>query len=310
MEETIKGKHEMEETNTIKGIEVIAYKGMNSDMSCRGFQYEIGETYKTDKAKLCECGFHACLNPREVLDYYEQNEDTRYFKVKLSGEITKCSMWDTNVAATEITILEEIPSDKFLTNTEWWKNENVLDLLYWSDGLARVGLKDKYNLIDKQGKIFSEQWFEWLGIFHDGFAKVQRKEDKQYNFIDKDGKFLSEKWFDWVDDFKDGFAVVEKNIGLRNFIGKDGKLLSEQWFSDAHSFNDGLAVVQRGDYKYNFIDKDGNFLSKKWFNWVDDFYDGVTRVQRGDGKFIKIDKTGKLIKNCNRIWKKLIKILQ
>ena len=37
----------MEET--IKDIEVIAYKGMNSDMSCRDFQYKIGKTYKTNK---------------------------------------------------------------------------------------------------------------------------------------------------------------------------------------------------------------------------------------------------------------------
>ena len=71
MEETIKGKHEMEET--IKGIEVIAYKGMKSDMSCKGFQYEIGRSYKTDKVELCECGFHACLNPIDVLYYYPKD---------------------------------------------------------------------------------------------------------------------------------------------------------------------------------------------------------------------------------------------
>ena len=64
---------------TIKGIEVIAYKGMNSDMSCKGFQYEIGKTYKTDKAELCKCGFHACLNPLDVLDYYPKYKASRYF---------------------------------------------------------------------------------------------------------------------------------------------------------------------------------------------------------------------------------------
>ena len=62
----------METTNTIKGIEVIAYKGMKSDMTCKGFQYEIGKTYKTDKAELCNCGFHACLNPIDVLEYYHK----------------------------------------------------------------------------------------------------------------------------------------------------------------------------------------------------------------------------------------------
>ena len=118
----------MEETNTIKGKEVIAYKGMNSDMTCKGFQYEIGKTYKTDKVKLCECGFHACLNPRDVLDYYLEEYGSRYFKVLLSGEITKCGSVDTKVAATEITILEEITDNfnKIIATTEWWKNDNVL----------------------------------------------------------------------------------------------------------------------------------------------------------------------------------------
>lgn len=145
----------METTNTIKGIEVIAYKGMNSDMSCSDFKYELGKSYKTDKAELCNCGFHACLNPRDVLPYYEQYKGSRYFKVKLSGEIAKCGYFDTQVAATEITILEEITNFwEVIKITEWWKNENVLDLLYFSDGLARVQRKDgKWNFIDKNGKI-------------------------------------------------------------------------------------------------------------------------------------------------------------
>ena len=282
---------------TIKRKEVIAYKGMNSDMTCKGFQYEIGKTYKTDKAELCECGFHACLNPLDVLDYYPKYLSSRYFKVKLSGEITKCSMWDTNVAATEITILEEIPSNKFLTNTEWWKNEIVLDLLYYSDGFARVkNCERQYNFIGKDGKILSEQWFAWVDDFKDGFAVV-KNEDYVYNFIDKQGKILSEKWFEKAFDFNEGFAVVEKPIGLRNYIDKDGKLLSNEWFNNAHSFHDGLAKVQRSDKQYNYIDEKGKFLSNEWFNYLDDFCEGFARVQRTNGECCKIDKSGKLYKD-------------
>ena len=248
----------MEET--IKDIEVIAYKGMNSDMTCRGFHYEIGKSYKTDKVKLCECGFHACLNPIDVLEYYPRYYSSRYFKVKLSGEITKCGMWDTNVSATEITILEEIPSDKFLTNIEWYKNEIVLDLLYFSDGFARIkNCERKYNFIDKQGKLLSEKWFDWAEDFEDGFAVV-KNEDYVYNFIDKQGKFLSEKWFEKAFDFNEGFAVVEKTIGLRNFIGKDGKLLSDEWFDWAEDFEDGFAVVRRTNGERAKIDKTGKLI--------------------------------------------------
>ena len=288
----------METTNTIKGKEVIAYKGMNYDITCKGFRYEVGKTYKTDKVELCEIGFHACLNPIDVLDYYPKYLSSRYFKVKLSGEITKCSMWDTNVAATEITILEEIPSDKFLTNTEWWKTENVIDLLYFSDGLARVNnCERQYNFIDTKGKLLSKQWFEWAEDFKEGFAVV-KNEDFVYNFIDKKGKFLSEKWFEKAFDFNEGFAVVEKTIGLRNYIDKYGKILSDEWFNNAHSFHDGLAKVQRRDGLWNFITKDGKIISEEWFRYVDYFdeYD-LAVVQRTNCECCKIDKTGKLIKD-------------
>ena len=250
----------MEERNTIKGIEVIAYKGMKSDMSCRGFQYKIGKTYKTDKVEFCKCGFHACLNPRDVLDYYSQSIKSRYFKVKLSGKITKCNEFDTNVAATEITILEEIPSDKFLTNTEWWKNENVLDLLYYSDGFARVRRGDGlWNFINKDGKLLSNEWFEWTDDFNEGFARLQRS-DELYNFIGKNGKILSDEWFYWVDIFNNGFARVQRGNDLRNFIGKNGKILSDEWFIDAHSFKDGLAIVQRTNGEWAKIDKTGKLI--------------------------------------------------
>ena len=213
----------MEET--IKGKEVIAYKGMEIDMTCKGFQYEVGKTYKTDKVKLCERGFHACLNPKNLFGYYSRKTKSRYFKVLISGEITKCGSFDTNVAATEITILEEIPSDKFLTNTEWWKNEIVLDLLYWSDGLARVKREDSLmNFIDKDGKLLSEEWFEWADDFFDGFALIQRK-DTLYNLITTNGKILSEEWFDWINIFEYGFADVERTNGEQAKIDKNGKIV-------------------------------------------------------------------------------------
>ena len=249
--------------NTIKGIEVIAYKGMKSNMTCRNFQYEIGETYKTDKAELCKCGFHACLNPLDVLDYYLE-EGSRYYKVKLSGEITKCGFEDTKVAATEITILEEIPDIyKVINNTEWWKNEIVLDLLYYIEGFAAVRRGDElYNFIDEKGKLLSEQWFDWIDNFNEGFARLQRG-DELYNFIDKQGKLLSEQWFEWIDNFNEGFARVQRFDDLMNFIGENGKILSNEWLAWVGDFENGFAKVQRTNGELAKIDKTGEIVVRK-----------------------------------------------
>lgn len=285
----------MEET--IKGIEVIAYKGMNSDMTCRDFKYEIGKTYKTNKVKLCECGFHACLNPRDVLKYYSE-KSSRYFKVKLFGEITKCVKSDTKVTATEIIILEEITGtfNEVIKTTEWWKNENILDLLYFSDGFARVQRSDYLcNFINKQGKYLSKEWFYWVGDFYDGFAVVQRG-DKLYNFIDKDGKYLIDEWFNRVFDFNDGLARVKKANGEWNFVDKQGNYLFNEWFYLLDTFHEGFARVKRGDKLYNFINKQGKFLSNKWFIDAYSFVNGFAKVKRTNDEYAKIDKSGNLIK--------------
>ena len=63
-----------------------AYKGFNKDMTCRGYQYKEGETYTTDKAKMCYVGFHACENPIDCLRHYEPHNSV-YHEVELDGEI-------------------------------------------------------------------------------------------------------------------------------------------------------------------------------------------------------------------------------
>ena len=281
---------------TIKGKEVIAYKGMESNMTCIDFQYEIGKSYKTDKAELCECGFHACLNPRDVLGYYPQYKSSRYFKVKLSGVFTKCDKYHTNVAATEITILEEITDvfNEVIENTEWWKNDGVLDLLCHSAGFAILQRGDGlYNYIDKKGNILSDEWFYHVYKFHKGFAVVERG-DGLYNHIDKKGNILSKEWFNDVDDFHDGFAIVQRSDRFYNYIDKQGNILSKEWFKWTDNFRDGFAKVQRSDKLYNHIDKNGNYLSDEWFKWVDNFYEGFAKVQRTNGEWWEIDKAGKL----------------
>lgn len=65
-------------------MSIKAYKGFNKDMTCRGFQYKEGETYHTDEAKLCESGFHACLDPLDCFSYYSPAESV-FHEVEIDG---------------------------------------------------------------------------------------------------------------------------------------------------------------------------------------------------------------------------------
>ena len=82
------------------------YKGFNKNMTCRGFQYEEGKEYKTEKAVACETGFHACEYPLDCFNQYSPN-DSVFHEVEQDGDISKHND-DTKVASTKIKIGAEI----------------------------------------------------------------------------------------------------------------------------------------------------------------------------------------------------------
>ncbi|MCK9429126.1 MAG: hypothetical protein M0R17_03825 [Candidatus Omnitrophica bacterium] len=82
------------------------FKGFDKNLQCRDFQYEIGKTYVTDHAELCQEGFHACTNPLDVFTYYNPAE-SRFCEVELDGIVNGGSE-DSKQAGTKITIIREI----------------------------------------------------------------------------------------------------------------------------------------------------------------------------------------------------------
>lgn len=86
---------------------IIAYKAMDKNMQCRGKQYEVGKTYREDKADCGNAGMHACENPLEVLHYYPLRDSLRFFEVECGGSVDK-SKEDSKLACTELTVKGEM----------------------------------------------------------------------------------------------------------------------------------------------------------------------------------------------------------
>ena len=90
-----------------------AYKIFNKDLQCRGYQYEIGKTYKhKGKIGLCSSGFHFCQNPVDLFNYYNFDPSNRVCVIEFSGDFDH---GDDKSVCSEIKIVSEIKWDKLLT---------------------------------------------------------------------------------------------------------------------------------------------------------------------------------------------------
>ena len=141
---------------------VIAYKGFNKDLTCRGFQYEIGKEYEVQEVSVCESGFHACENPFDVLDYYGDILNNRFCKVEQSGTIKKD---DKKQASSKIKVVAEIGfAGLFKAGIEWvkettnptpiieeTKGKNDKDKIGSSGDYAQIGSSGDYAKIGSSG---------------------------------------------------------------------------------------------------------------------------------------------------------------
>ena len=87
---------------------ITAYKGFDKNLRCKDFQYEVGKTYHhTGEIKMCNSGFHSCLNPLDALNYYTPISESRYCEVEIWGAIDK-STDDSKVVSEYIFIKREL----------------------------------------------------------------------------------------------------------------------------------------------------------------------------------------------------------
>ena len=108
-----------DETTSITSI-----KGFDSELKCRGFQFEVGKSYTVDGAVVaCRNGFHAVdvSNPFHVWDFYpiigDDGKLTRYAEVEQTGAIERQDdehKRGTKIASASIAIKAELSLPDFI----------------------------------------------------------------------------------------------------------------------------------------------------------------------------------------------------
>ena len=79
----------MKTERVLKKNAIKAYKAFNNDLTCIGFQYEVGKEYhRKGKLELCKSGFHACPKLVDCFRFYSFSEtETRVAEVLVWGKV-------------------------------------------------------------------------------------------------------------------------------------------------------------------------------------------------------------------------------
>ncbi|MCM1221570.1 MAG: pentapeptide repeat-containing protein, partial [Lachnospiraceae bacterium] len=89
------------------------YKVFNPDWTCRGFQYEVGKTYKHEgKLEICKSGFHFCEKCSDCFKYYDFDPKNKVAEVEATGRVVSGD--DGKSATDEIAILREVSWEEVL----------------------------------------------------------------------------------------------------------------------------------------------------------------------------------------------------
>jgi hypothetical protein len=120
---------------------MIGYKAFNKDLTCRDFQYEIGQTYSMDEKPIpCGRGFHFCKSIAETYNFYPTADTTRICKVEALGEVATDD--EIKYCTNKIKILEEITEDWERKGNSNSSNSGYRNSGDWNSGDSNSGYRN------------------------------------------------------------------------------------------------------------------------------------------------------------------------
>jgi hypothetical protein len=140
-----------------KSKKVIGYKGFNKGLTCRGFGYQVGKSYKHNgEIELCQRGFHFCENPLDILNYYDLVDSdgmlTEFARVEATGKVKSR---DDKSVTDKLTIKARITIPTFVKASfdfMWAKNNENMDGLITDEGhYSRLATSGDYSQLATSG---------------------------------------------------------------------------------------------------------------------------------------------------------------
>lgn len=151
---------------------VEGYKGTDSNMCCRGYQYEIGKIHSMpdgEEISVCNSGFHLCLSLHSVFAYYAVGDGNRFFKVRAlvrkseyekvviakgSPSLYLSAMYSLTGSPDKLTskyieFIEELSVDEILQALE-------KDISDWTEEEKKIAIEDSPNTVHKERRLKKE----------------------------------------------------------------------------------------------------------------------------------------------------------
>jgi hypothetical protein len=180
------------------------------------------------------------------------------------------------------------------------------DAWVFSEGLASVGIDDRWVYIDTTGrqvldKSSDGRVFEYASFFCDGLACVGVDDGSgsmQCGFIDKSGRFVISPRFESCGDFSEGLAPA-RSLGKWGFINAAGDFSVMAQFERVGHFHEGLAAAMSSG-KWGYVDTTGAFVVAPQYAAVSPVTHGLSAVQLpSEGAFVGeggyINRTGEFV---------------
>ncbi|MDO5090731.1 MAG: WG repeat-containing protein [Cardiobacteriaceae bacterium] len=129
--------------------------------------------------------------------------------------------------------------------------------LLQDNGLAIVGRKEKYGLINGEGLVIAAPQYDKIWQHQGNRALFMQGE--RYGYLDERGKVAIAAQYDEARFFAEDLAAVKKGAQW-GYIDRDGKAIIAAQYDEVSDFSEGLAAVRR-DGQWQWIDATGKSVA-------------------------------------------------